>query len=85
MSSVGVVGRRERRREVVSPGVRSAERISPIGSEFSEDSVEEGAFVDAGGDVEVGRESGAGFEWAGLSTSWFGWVVGGRQRKEPTK
>jgi hypothetical protein len=80
-----VEGRRERRREVASPGVRSAERTSPIGSEFSEDSVEEGAFVDAGGDGEVGRESGAGFEWAGLSTSWFGWGVGGRQEERTIK
>ena len=84
MSSAGVVGRRERRREVVSPGVRSAERASPMGSAASEVSGEEGLVVS----IETGAESslrcGDGFARTGGGVTPIGGVVG-RQEVRSTK
>ncbi len=85
MSSAGVVGRRERRRVVVSPKVRSAERISPIGSAVSEVSGEEGLFVGLDAGSGGSWSSGLGFARVGRGAESPGGKVGGRQEVKARK
>ena len=70
---------------MVSPGVRSAERTSPIGSGFAEESVGEDLFVG----VNPGLAGKGGFEGEfELSEMGIGLVGeedGGRQEKRPNK
>jgi hypothetical protein len=79
LSAAGVEGRRERRRVVVSPGVRSAERTSPMGSEVSEVSGEEGLFVSIDTVAESSRGFGAGCAWFRGGTVSLCFGVVGRQ------
>jgi len=65
--------------------VRSAERISPIGSAASEVSGEDNLFVGLGTRWGGSRSSGLGIAWVGWGTESPGGRVGGRQEVKARK
>ena len=78
-------GKRERRREVVSPEVRSAERTLPMGSAASEVSGEDSLFVGLDPGSGGSRSSGAGFGGVQQGPASFEATVRGRQEVRPKK